>query len=87
MITNIPRKITNGMWVASTVNSVRRVGIITQIDAVAQTATLSLVDDAGLTTARLPGEPLAGMEQAKFDDIPEPRRNLEREAFAALGYV
>lgn len=96
MKTNIPRKITNGMWVVSVINSTRRVGIITDIapphldekgTPVPALCRLNLVNEEGLTTARIPNEPLDGLVQAKYDEIPAPRRELSREAFAKLGYV
>lgn len=89
MKTNIPRIIKNGMWVISVVNGTKRVGIINDIGLSGpDSCRLNLVNDDGETTARLAGESLEGLEQAKYDDIPEPRRGgLSREHFAALGYV
>lgn len=88
MKTNIPRIIKNGMWVVSVVNGTKRVGIINDIGIGGpDKCRLNLVDADGLTTARLPGESIACLEQAKYDDIPEPRRTASREHFAKLGYV
>lgn len=88
MQTNIPRKVKNGMWVVSVVNGTKRVGIINDIGEDGPGfCRLNLVDESGLTTARLTKEPLQGLVQAKYEDIPEPRRAISREEFAALGYV
>jgi hypothetical protein len=88
MQTNIPRKIVNGMWVVSVVNGTKRVGIITDIGVDGPGfCRLNLLDESGATTARLTKEPLEGLVQAKYADIPEPRRTLTQEQFAALGYI
>lgn len=73
--------IRKGMWV---VDGDGRVGIANAIGADGM-AELHLVDDAGMTTLVLQ-VPIDSLVQARYREIPEPRRTVSRERFAELGY-
>ena len=79
MQTNIPRKISIGLWVLTDDD---RVGILTAIGPVAG---VDLVDAAGATTLAVQ-VPFASLRQATLEDIPAPRRPASQAA-ARLGYL
>lgn len=86
--------IRKGMWC---VDGEGRVGIINALAVgVAETesgervpelrAEFHLVNAKGETVQTVV-VPAAGLVQARYREIPEPRRKLAKERFAALGYV
>ena len=86
--------IRKGMWC---VDQDGRVGIANRIGpdegdplrgvpALADEAEFHVVDDAGATSL-VAVVPLDALVQARYREIPEPRRTLSREQFAALGYA
>ena len=79
MQTNIPRKISSGMWVMTDDG---KVGILTDPSPM---ASVDLVDDAGETTVAITVA-LGSLRQAKLAEIPEARRPTPGDG-APLGYL
>ena len=73
--------IRKGMWC---VDEDGRVGIAAEISALGE-AEFHLVDEEGATTLVVTVS-ASSLVQARYREIPEPRRAIGRHAFAALGY-
>lgn len=71
--------IRKGMWVKYK----GKIGIVNAIDDAA--AELHLVDEQGLTKLVIPRVVIESLKQAKYSDIPEPRRPTAEHA-RRLGY-
>ena len=79
MQTNIPRKISSGMWVTTDDG---KVGILTDPS---QVASVDLVNDSGETTIAVTVA-LGSLRQSGLAEIPEARRPTPEDG-ARLGYL
>jgi hypothetical protein len=62
-------------------------GIIQNLDFQAGTCDVHLCDDQGNNLCVLPSVDMRLLRQARYAEIPKPRRQLPREHFQRLGYL